>query len=428
MLIKRSIFHGIQQHLKEKEITLIIGPRQAGKTTILKELAKQLQQNREKVLFLNMDIEADARHARTQEALLAKIQLEFGQQPGVVFIDEIQRKKNAGVFLKGLYDMDLPYKFVVSGSGSLELQEYIAESLAGRKRIFPVFPLSFEEFINYKTNNAYEDRLASFFDVESHRALLFLSEYMNMGGYPRVVLADGIDEKRQTINEIFSSYVEKDIVYLLHIKKTEAFMRLVTLLASQSGQLLNSTELSNSVQIARQTVEDYLWYLEKTFIIERVTPYFKNKRKEILKSPIVYFVDTGMRAFAQGAFGHEIELHAAGFVFQHVVYAFLKDELRNTGVRFHFWRTTGKAEVDLLLEYGTQLLPIEIKFSSLKKPTIPRSLFEFIKRYHPPHAFVMNLNLRHTIHIGDTVIQFVPFFHCYSEEFKKQLREIIRST
>lgn len=425
MIIKRSIYADIQAHLSEKEITLVIGPRQAGKTTILKELAKQIRNAGSNVLFLNLDIESEAQYVQTQEALLAKIRLEFGKQSGVVFIDEIQRKKNAGIFLKGLYDMDLPYKFVVSGSGSLELQEYIAESLTGRKRIFSVFPLSFEEFVNYKTANAYQNRLPDFLEIEEQRGRLLLSEYMNMGGYPRVVLAETAEEKRQTMNEIFSSYIEKDIVYLLHIKKAEAFTRLVALLASQNGQLLNITELSNSIQIAKQTVEQYLWYLEKTFVIQRVTPYFQNKRKEILKAPIACFIDTGMRAFANGAFGQHEQLSTVGFVFQSIVYGFLRDELRNTSTRFHFWRTTERAEVDLILVHGAHLLPIEIKYSTYTQPTIPRSLRQFIARYHPAHAFIINLNFQHSVHINSTTVHFVPFFHCYSDQFTRLIRDSV---
>src|SRR3989344_4067836 len=143
-MIKRQIMMELEKHLATKEITLIVGPRQAGKTTLLLLLKESLEKRGAKTLLFNMDIENDQRHFINQEALVSKIKLEFGSDSGTVFIDEIQRKADAGLFLKGLYDMRLPYKFVVTGSGSLELKEKIHESLAGRKLIFELGTLTFE--------------------------------------------------------------------------------------------------------------------------------------------------------------------------------------------------------------------------------------------------------------------------------------------
>src|SRR3989338_8710725 len=165
-MIKRELFGELKTHLSQKEITLIVGPRQAGKTTLMKALEAGLRQNGEKTLFLSLDIEPDSRFLASQVSLLQKIQLEIGTAKGYVFIDEIQRKENAGLFLKGIYDMDLPYKFFVSGSGSLELKEKIHESLAGRKRIFELGTISFQEFVNFKTEYKYSAKLAEFFAVE----------------------------------------------------------------------------------------------------------------------------------------------------------------------------------------------------------------------------------------------------------------------
>jgi predicted AAA+ superfamily ATPase len=118
-----------------------------------------------------------------------------------VAIDEIQRKQDAGRFMKGLNDMGLPYKFILSGSGSLELREQIAESMMGRKREFFISPVTFSEFVDYRTNHAYSDRLAAYAQMEPERLLGHLTEYLNYGGYPRVVVADGQEEKRQVLRE-----------------------------------------------------------------------------------------------------------------------------------------------------------------------------------------------------------------------------------
>src|SRR3972149_3352247 len=160
--IKRRLFETLKNHLPSKEISLIVGARQAGKTTLMKELISYVQKTGEKTIFLNLDYESDKIYLETQDSLLNKLRLEFGANRGYVFIDEIQRKKNAGLFLKGLYDLDLPYKLIVSGSGSLELKEKIHESLAGRKRLFELSPLSFQEFVNFKTDYRYEQKLEEF--------------------------------------------------------------------------------------------------------------------------------------------------------------------------------------------------------------------------------------------------------------------------
>jgi len=154
-MISRKLFSELKSHLLKKEISFIIGPRQAGKTTLMLLLNDYLMKKGERTVFLNLDIEADKQFFTSQANLIKKIKLEIGEKRGFVFIDEIQRKEDAGIFLKGIYDMNLPYKFIVSGSGSVELKEKIHESLVGRKRIFELNTLSFAEFVNFKTGYKY---------------------------------------------------------------------------------------------------------------------------------------------------------------------------------------------------------------------------------------------------------------------------------
>ena len=116
-MIKRKLFSELVDHLPQKEMSLIIGPRQSGKTTLMEMLKAHLDQRGERTLFLNLDIEWDRPHFESQAALLKKIELELGRKRGYVFIDEIQRKDDAGLFLKGVFDLKLPYKFILSGSG-----------------------------------------------------------------------------------------------------------------------------------------------------------------------------------------------------------------------------------------------------------------------------------------------------------------------
>lgn len=409
-MIQRTLYNELNDHLAQKEITLIVGPRQAGKTTVMLALRDRLRKEGRKTVFLNLDIEADKRFFESQEGLIRKIQLEIGKEEGVIFIDEIQRKENAGLFLKGIYDMNLPYKFVVSGSGSLELKEKIHESLAGRKRVFKLSTLSFEEFINFKTDYQYQGKLLDFFSLEIEKTADLLKEYLEFGGYPRVVLAETISEKQRVIDEIFSSYVEKDIFYLIGVRKTEAFSNLVKVLASQVGNLVNYSELSLTLGISSKAVKDYIWYLEKTFILERQLPFYKNIRKEISKSPVIYFYDLGLKNYAIGLFGHAVEGPYAGFSFQNLVFQLLKEKIAYTPTKVNHWRTKDGAEVDFVITATDKLVPIEVKFKKLKQPVIQRSLRSFIEKYQPEKAVVVNMNLDETIMVNTTKIEFLPFY------------------
>lgn len=406
-MIKRKLFIELKDHLSKKEISFIVGPRQAGKTTLMLLLKEYLEKSGERTLLLNLDIEQDKEFFSSQAKLIKKIELELGKQRGFIFIDEIQRKEDAGLFLKGIYDMNPPYKFIVSGSGSVELKEKIHESLAGRKRIFELSTLSFEEFVNFKTGYRYENRLTDFFLVETGKTIDLLEEHLNFGGYPRIVLEDELAEKRKLINEIYQSYLERDISYLLKIQKTEAFSNLVKIMAAQIGNLVNLTELSSTLGISVKTIKDYLWYLEKTFILQRISPYFKNIRKEITKSPVFYFYDLGLRNFAIGSFGNLKEM---GFVFQNFVLNILKETTKISSSKICFWRTKDRAEIDFVIDFGKWLIPVEVKYKKLEKAEITRALRSFIERYEPKKALIVNLALDTTVNLQQTKIHIIPFY------------------
>lgn len=409
-MIKRQIFDKVKKHLEQKEISLIVGPRQTGKTTLMRALKEELDRVQERTLFLSMDIEPDRQFFSSQQTLLQKIQLEIGKERGYVFLDEIQRKEDAGIFLKGLYDMDLPYKFIVSGSGSLELKEKIHESLAGRKRIFELYPLSFQEFVNFRTDYRYGHKLHDFFRVESERTKALFDEHLRFGGYPRVVLAQSIEEKQLEIRDIYQAYLERDIYHLLGVEKEEAFTHLVRIIASQIGNLINVSELSSALGISVKTVKQYLWYLEKTFIVHKVTPYYKNARKELTKSPMYYFVDAGLRNYSLGEFTtFSTSSPTLGFVFQNFVFNALREKLLLPSFHLHFWRTKDRAEVDFVIDKAVETIPLEVKYKDFKKPELDRSFKSFLSKYAPKRAYVVNLTLEEEITIGKTKVAFIPF-------------------
>lgn len=409
-MIKRKIFDELKDHLEKKEITLIVGPRQAGKTTLMLLLKEYLEAQGKKTVFLNLDIEADRQFFTSQDQLLRKIALEVGAGEGYVFIDEIQRKEDAGLFLKGLYDMNLPYKLIVSGSGSVELREKIHESLAGRKRMFELSTVSFIEFVNYKTGYKYETNLTEFFALNPDQAQRLLEEYLSFGGYPRVVLEDTVDEKRRIIAELYQSYLERDIVYLLGVQKTESFTALVRVMAAQIGNLVNVSELSNTLGISISTVNDYLWYMQKTFLIDKVTPYFKNIRKEITKSPVFYFYDLGMRNYALGTFGTVPVSSEGGFLLENFVYHLLKEKTRDSATQIHYWRTTDKAEVDFVVDKLKEVIPVEVKYKKLSEPGMTRSYQSFLAKYKPNLGYIVHLGKESKKVVENTEVAFLPYY------------------
>jgi len=408
-MIKRKLFPDLVDHLSQKEMSLIIGPRQAGKTTLMEMLKAHLEDRKERTLYLNLDIEWDKAHFESQAALIKKIELELGRKQGFVFIDEIQRKTDAGLFLKGLFDLKLPYKFIISGSGSLELKQKIDESLVGRKRLFELSTVTFEEFLNYRTKYKYDGNLTDFLAIEKDRSQQFLSEYMEFGGYPRIVTATEQHEKHLLIDEIYRSFLEKDIAYLLKLDKPEAFSALIKILADQIGQIVKFSELSSTLDVSFPTVKKYLWYAQKIFLVELITPYAPNVRKEISKSPVPYFFDLGLRNYSLGLFGNLESPREGGFTFENLVFLMLKEKLGFKPAKLNFWRTKDKAEVDFVIEAGKRLIPVEVKYKRLKQSKVSASLRSFIQKYQPEQAFTVNLSLHETLDIGGTTLSFLPY-------------------
>jgi len=298
----------------------------------------------------------------------------------------------------------------------MELREKIHESLMGRKRVFELPTVSFREFTNYATEYRYDGRLDEFYSAEKVGVLSLLADYMNFGGYPRVVIEAAQMEKARAIDEIFQSYVDKDIRFL-GVEKIEAFKDLLRLLASQIGNVVNIAELSNTLGLSAATVKNYLWYIEHTFIAAKVSPYSRNVRKEISHSPVWYFTDCGLRNRALNIFGN-VPPRDEGFLFENVVFSLLKEKSREAFGGIRFWRTISGAEVDFVAEIGGALVPIEAKYRSLPRPTVSRSMRSFIGKYSPSRALIVNKDFSHDLSVGKTKVSFIPFREFVRSDFQ----------
>jgi len=160
-IVKRAIFFELAKHLDEKEATVLLGPRQVGKTTLMNELKKYLQESKNipesRIFFFNLDILGDREMFESQERFIAFLRERSRDDFIYVFIDEAQRIKEAGIFIKGIYDMGLPLKIILSGSSSLEIKDKIGEPMTGRKKVFAISPFSFKEFLEYKERGFWEN-------------------------------------------------------------------------------------------------------------------------------------------------------------------------------------------------------------------------------------------------------------------------------
>ncbi len=412
--IQRDIFPELSGHIFKQEMTIITGARQTGKTVLLTQLRDWLTETHnvipEKILFFNLDIVKDWEFFQDQAKFIEYVKDQSSQGKVYLFIDEAQKVPDCARFFKGVYDSDLNAKLVLTGSASFELKGKLKESLSGRKRIFSVFPFSFHEYLL-----TVEKELADYLDKDTVPSLITkkllncYQKYMVWGGYPRVVLSNGEKEKTAVLAEIYSSYIEKDIVALLEIKNKLGFSRLLKLLVHQTGQLINIAELANSANLDRETVERYIYALEETYIIKTLPPYFKNRRQEIVKQNKVYAIDLGLRNYLVEDFSSFDERMDAGFIVENSCF---KEILLSLGFlwRLRFWRTKVGAEVDFVVIKSEDLFPIEIK-ARIKKPSISVGMRNFIDKYSPSHAAMVSLSLSgEKMKVGKTDVHFIhPF-------------------
>lgn len=405
--IERQIYKDLKKHLGKKEITVLIGSRQTGKTTLLKKLKKELEEKGKLVFYFNLDVVVDKQIVKNQTQFIRHLENVSGGKQCFVIIDEVQRLENPGLFLKGIFDLSLPFKLIVSGSSVLEIKSKVSESLTGRKRVFYLGTISFEEFVSFKKPNL--DQLRPVKKVFEEEYLSLLGEYIRFGGYPQVILTKTEKEKIKVLEEIYSSYIEKDIKAFFQVRNETSFLTLVNLLAGQIGNLINKNLLSTNIGSNRTTVNNFLNYLEKSFIIKIIRPFFRNPKKELLKTPKVYFCDLGLRNLIIKNFNQFEGRPDKGELFENFVLLGIEPELDIVD-KINHWRTKTKAEVDFIISRGRQTFPVEIKATRLIKPLYSKSFRSFIAAYKPEKGFLINLGLKAKTKLDSTEIEVLPFY------------------
>lgn len=385
----RLVSTEIIKYLGDDNIIVLHGARQVGKSHILFWLKNYLENKKEIVHYIDLEDSRFADILDSGHEEFIKLLREEGvplEKPRVfVFIDEIQYLKKPSPFLKIIADHYKNIKLVVSGSSSFEIKSKFSDSLVGRTVNFEVFNLSFEEFLLFKGISFESGKKISFTEKKINELKKLFEEYVLCGGYPKIVLEPELEKKEKKLQQIIDTYVKKDIRDLAGVKDVEKFNKLLEALASQSGNLLNVSELSNVCKIAKQTVEKYLFIMENTYILKLVRPYSKNIRSELFHLPKIYFYDTGMmqllwlKNFQKTILGNVMETA----VFSELVKKYGKEPI-------FYWRTADKKEIDFILKTKNKILPIEVKLNF--KQFDATAMKYFNQRYGNQDYQVVGLN------------------------------------
>lgn len=367
-MIRRKKHTIISNHISKREFTILIGARQIGKSTLLKQLFEELKQNGEVVFFLNLDRKDVLEELNQNPENLLKICPLQSDKKIIVFIDEIQYLDDATNFLKLLFDeYSTQLKIVATGSSAFYIDRQFNDSLVGRKKIFQMGTLDFEEFLLFKNRPDLVNEISQLKSNKKSKSIqenllwAYMDEFINYGGYPAVVLEENIEDKIELLREIRDSYIKRDVLESGITDETK-FYRLLMLLASQTGNLLNVNEISNTLRISNTTVENYLYVLQKCFHITLLKPFYANLRKELTKMQKVYINDLGLRNVLINYFSPLEQRADKGAVLENFSFRLLSERFEADQIKY--WRTADGNEVDFVVETSYMKgFAVEIKFS-----------------------------------------------------------------
>ncbi len=367
----RSILEKINPYLNSSEAIIITGMRRTGKTTLLNFLYNQIQ-SRNKI-FIDFENPLPRRYFEEKDYERIKKNLEFlglnfNEKP-FIFCDEIQFVKNFPSVAKYFID-HYKVKFFLTGSASFYLKNLFTESLAGRKYIFELYPLTFREFLIFKEVNLKipeepQDVTPSIFESISS----LYEEYILFGGFPGVVLKPTLEEKKRALEEIFTSFFQLEIVQLGDFRKNEIIRDLILLLMQRVGSRLDIQKLSRELSISRATLTNYLSFLEGTYFIKTIRPFSRGKDIEIRKMPKLYIIDSGIaNHFARLDIGVLFE----NSVFQNLVV---------NGETINYYKRKSGGEIDFILNgekaYEVKINPQESDIKKLKELSENLNLKEY---------------------------------------------------
>ncbi len=367
-MIKRTIISRIKSKIGRGKAIIIVGPRQVGKTTLIKNQLEGIDYQ-----FFDGDDPAIRQVLNTPNT--EEIRRLIGNKK-VVFIDEGQRIKEIGLTLKIIVDQFKDVQLWVSGSSSFSLFDKLSEPLTGRKWEYELYPISWEEYENH---------------VGYLKGELQLENRLLFGLYPDVINNPG--EEIEVLQNLLNSYLYRDILAYADIRKPDILDNLVQALALQVGSEVNYNELSQLIGVERNTIIKYIDILEKGYVIFRLKSYSRNVRNEIKKGRKIYFYDNGIRNTIIGNFS-DIKLRTdKGALWENFLVSerVKQNRYKYTLAKSYFWRTTQQQEIDYVEDRGQQLSGYEFKWQARKNAKLPKT---FLEKYNASESLVTRENFR----------------------------------
>jgi predicted AAA+ superfamily ATPase len=354
----------IRQHFKKyKQVLILLGSRQVGKTTLVKKIFSKAD-------YFLVDNEPIKKILESYDIETYKTII--NEKTKEVVIDEIHLLENPGRAIKIIYDQLDDIKIIITGSSSFHIKNKTGESLAGRKIDYNIYPLTFSEYLNQKgiekdlnfriieniineKSGTSKDKVYRF-DIKS-----ILNSVLIYGQYPHLI--KNPNDEKYLLN-FTDSLIFKDILELNLIDNKKLAKDLLKLLSFQIGNLINYSELANSLKADQRTIKRYIEIFEQSFILFRLHPYSKNKRDEITKSAKIFFYDTGVRNALIGNFSNLDVRPDKGALFENFIISELvkQNSYLDHNSKFYYWRTKQGSEIDVVIETGTQLVGAEIKY------------------------------------------------------------------
>ena len=363
-MIERLLKNLIEKRLYRNKAIIVIGPRQVGKTTLLKMLVSD---TKNKVLEWNCD-EPDVRRKLT-EPTSTELKAEIGDAD-LILIDEAQRVKNIGITLKLLIDNCPEKQVIATGSSAIEMSNSINEPLTGRKYEYVMYPFSCEELFN---------------EFGEQEELRMLERRLIYGSYPEVVNNAG--EERDTLTELVGSYLYKDIFSFQDVRKPEIIEQLLQALALQIGSEVSYNELGRLLGLNTATIQRYIDLLEKSYVVFHLRSFSRNVRSELKKSRKIYFYDNGVRNALIGDYKPlELRNDTGALWENYIISERLKYNAYNSFYgKSYFWRTQQQQEIDYIEDIDGVLHAYEFKWNNSKHPRLTDT---FAKNY-PNHTFTV---------------------------------------
>ncbi len=367
MMLQRIISDKIKVKFGSGKAIIVVGARQVGKTTLLKEVLKEKD-------YLFLDADDPVVRTALQSPTTEEIRSIIGNYK-YVFLDEAQRIQGIGLTLKIITDQFKQVQLLVSGSSSFDLGNELNEPLTGRKWEYELFPISWEEYENHIGYIQSEQQLEN--------RLLY-------GLYPEVINNNG--QEKETLKNLVNSYLYRDILAFSDIRKPQVLEDLLKALALQIGSEVNYNELSQLIGINKITVQKYIDILEKGYLVFRLNSFSRNIRNEIKQNRKIYFYDNGIRNMIIGNFTPLDLRQDKGALWENFLVSerIKQNRYKDTFASMHFWRTKQQQEIDFIEEKDGNITGFEFKWNQ-KRTKFPK---KFIETYNAKGFVIDRSNFR----------------------------------